>query len=194
MASAGVTFTAKGYSGTTLDDLVAATGLGKQSTYNSFGGKHALFLRALSLHAGEAIAELERALTTDAASPFERVKGQLLKLAIALSDGDAASDLFIKATIEMADSDSAVAESAHNTISRMSGVYRDCIEDAQACGEVSVEADATALANYFVAVTRGTEVVGSAGADRATLTAIALTSLGAIPGSATRPRRHPLGD
>ena len=37
IAAAGEVFAVKGYAGTTLDDLVAATGLGKQSLYNSFG-------------------------------------------------------------------------------------------------------------------------------------------------------------
>jgi len=34
-----------GYAGTSIDDVVAATGLGKGSLYGAFGDKHALFLR-----------------------------------------------------------------------------------------------------------------------------------------------------
>ena len=36
-----------GYAATSVDDLTAATGLGKGSLYGAFGDKHALFLRAL---------------------------------------------------------------------------------------------------------------------------------------------------
>ncbi|MEA2725061.1 MAG: TetR/AcrR family transcriptional regulator, transcriptional repressor for nem operon [Gemmatimonadales bacterium] len=40
-------FWERGYEGTSLADLEAHLGLGRQSLYNSFGDKHALFLKAL---------------------------------------------------------------------------------------------------------------------------------------------------
>lgn len=41
------TFWRNGYAATSIDDLVAATKLGRQSLYRTFGGKRALFLLAL---------------------------------------------------------------------------------------------------------------------------------------------------
>jgi TetR/AcrR family transcriptional regulator, transcriptional repressor for nem operon len=43
-------FWAKGYAGTSLDDLVDAMGINRQSIYNTFGDKHALFMRCLALY------------------------------------------------------------------------------------------------------------------------------------------------
>ena len=40
-------FWTKGYEGTAISDLEAATGLGRQSLYNAFGGKKELFTRAV---------------------------------------------------------------------------------------------------------------------------------------------------
>src|ERR687896_537982 len=40
-------FRERGYEGTSLTDLEAHLGLGRQSLYNSFGDKHSLFLKAL---------------------------------------------------------------------------------------------------------------------------------------------------
>lgn len=40
-------FRERGYEGTSLADLEAHLGLGRQSLYNTFGDKHALFLKAL---------------------------------------------------------------------------------------------------------------------------------------------------
>ena len=54
--AAGV-FAAAGYGGTTMEELSRATGLGKQSIYNTFGGKRDLFLRAL-----ERLFEIEQRL------------------------------------------------------------------------------------------------------------------------------------
>ena len=44
-------FWERGYADTTLDDLGAATGLGRGSIYGTFGSKNALFLRALDRYA-----------------------------------------------------------------------------------------------------------------------------------------------
>jgi TetR/AcrR family transcriptional regulator, copper-responsive repressor len=43
------TFWAKGYSGTSLDDLAAATGLGRPSLYAAYGNKLSMYLAALEV-------------------------------------------------------------------------------------------------------------------------------------------------
>ena len=47
VAAARDEFWTRGYAATSVDDLTAATGLGKGSLYGAFGDKHGLFLRAL---------------------------------------------------------------------------------------------------------------------------------------------------
>jgi TetR/AcrR family transcriptional repressor of nem operon len=179
--SAGATFAANGYAGTTIDDLARATGLGKQSLYNSFGGKRELFLRALSARTADAIAAVDEALEGPTSTPLERIRAQMLKLAIALSSDEPHDLLVTRATLEMADGDAEVAGAAMEVFKGQQKIYRQCIVDAQRSGEIDPDADATALAAFFVAVSRGMEVVGRAGVPRAKLTAIALTSLRAIP-------------
>jgi TetR/AcrR family transcriptional repressor of nem operon len=46
-------FWERGYEGTSLADLETHLGLGRQSLYNSFGDKHALFLKALDRYRRE---------------------------------------------------------------------------------------------------------------------------------------------
>jgi AcrR family transcriptional regulator len=179
--SASETFAANGYGGTTLDDLVRATGLGKQSLYNSFGGKRELFLRALSARTSEAVAAISEALEGPGATPLERIRAQMLKLAIALSGNEEHDLLVTKATLELADRDAAVADAAMQVFKGQQQIYRQCIVDAQRSGEIDPNADPTALAAFFVAVSHGMEVLGKAGVSRAKLTAVALTSLRTIP-------------
>jgi TetR/AcrR family transcriptional regulator, transcriptional repressor for nem operon len=188
---AGDVFAANGYAGTTLDDLVKATGLGKQSLYNTFGGKRELFLKTLSARTSEALAAVDEALSGPDSTPLERIRAQILKLAVALSDGDAGDLLVTKATLERAGQDTAVADTAVLGLDAQADIYRHCIIDAQHSGEIDSQADAAALAEFFVAVSRGMEVIGNAGIGRAKLTAIALTSLQAIPLAAPRPRPKP---
>ena len=47
IAAARDEFWTRGYGATSVDDLTAATGLGKGSLYGAFGDKHGLFMRAL---------------------------------------------------------------------------------------------------------------------------------------------------
>src|SRR5437660_1442341 len=86
--SAGEVFAVHGLAATTLDDLVRATGLGKQSLYNAFGGKRELFLRALSEDREEAARAVSEALEHGNASPLEQIRGHLLRMAIELSRSD----------------------------------------------------------------------------------------------------------
>ncbi len=181
IASASETFSVNGYSGTTLEDLVAATGLGKQSLYNAFGGKRELFLRALTSETDDAVAAVDEALAHGSDTPLARIRAHLLKLAITLSDEAAPGSLFTKATVELADHDSEVAASALNAFAELEKIYRACIVEAQDAGEVAADADAGALASFFLALTRGMEVLGHAGVSRAGLTSIALTSLAVLP-------------
>src|ERR1700759_5397035 len=62
-------FWSKGYDGVTIDDLVAAMGVGRPSLYSVFGDKRAIFLRALK---GYAAAKGDRAAKALLAPPALR--------------------------------------------------------------------------------------------------------------------------
>jgi TetR/AcrR family transcriptional regulator, transcriptional repressor for nem operon len=53
-------FWKKGFQGTSLDDITAATGLAKPSLYAAFGDKNALFLKVLDRYHGYIVANAER--------------------------------------------------------------------------------------------------------------------------------------
>ena len=55
-------FRKTGYAGTSLDDLCAATGLGRGSLYAAFGDKHSLFLQAFGGYCDRNESWLEAAL------------------------------------------------------------------------------------------------------------------------------------
>jgi TetR/AcrR family transcriptional regulator, transcriptional repressor for nem operon len=178
--AAAAAFGSLGYAGTTLEDLSKATGLGKQSIYNTFGDKHDLFLRVLSSRSAAAIEAIDSSLNAPGSTPLERIRAQMLKLAVALSSREPHDLLVTKATLELADTDAGVADIAMDVFKQQQRIYRQCIVAAQSAGEIDTSVDATALAAYFVAVSRGMEVIGLAGASRAKLTSIALTSLSGI--------------
>jgi AcrR family transcriptional regulator len=181
LSSATDAFCVAGYAGTTVEDLIAATGLGKQSLYNAFGGKHDLFMRVFDSDAQDAVAAVDQALAESEGTPVERLRAHLLKLAIAVGSGDTVPSLLAKATAELARSDRAVTEGALKAFGKLEDLYFGCIVDAQECGEVVRSADARALAEFFLTFTRGLEALGNAGVSALKLRAAAITAVDVLP-------------
>jgi TetR/AcrR family transcriptional repressor of nem operon len=65
-------FWEKGFQGTSLDDITAATGLAKPSLYAAFGDKNALFLKVLERYHARIVANAER-IVNDGPSAREAV-------------------------------------------------------------------------------------------------------------------------
>ena len=62
VAAARDRFWGGGYAATSVDDLTAATGLGKGSLYGAFGDKHGLFVRALDGYCVDAMDRVKEQL------------------------------------------------------------------------------------------------------------------------------------
>ncbi|MGD8166382.1 TetR/AcrR family transcriptional regulator [Herbiconiux sp. P16] len=178
--SAAEVFAAKGYSGTTMDDLAAATGLGKQSIYNSFGGKLQLFLRAYESDAAEMVMSVDVALEYADGSPLQKIYAHVITCALQASEGIRDS-LFNKGTTELSDQFSEVAGAAVKTFEELEQAYLECLQDAQDQDELESSADAAALAAFFLAFLRGIEALGAAGVKRETLLTSAWTALSILP-------------
>lgn len=177
VSSASEVFAVHGLAATTLDDLVRATGLGKQSLYNAFGGKRELFFRALSDDREEATRAVSEALAHDDASPLERIRGHMLSMAIEFSSDDRPVSLAARALVESTGEEDPLSTATKAGMDELAGVYAHCLEDARASGELPGDANVQSLAVYFVAITRGMELLGRAGVGRGVLTAVALDAL-----------------
>ncbi|GAB7046756.1 TetR/AcrR family transcriptional regulator [Catenuloplanes indicus] len=186
VSNASEVFAVHGLAAATLDDLVRATGLGKQSLYNAFGGKRELFLRALSEDREEATRAVTEALGHDDASPLERIRGHMLSMAIDFSSSDRRVSLATRALVESTGEEDPLSTATKAGIDELAGVYAQCLEHARENGELPADANVQSLAVYFVAVTRGMELLGRAGVGRATLTAVALDALRTLHGPRTK--------
>lgn len=182
ISSAGEVFAVRGLAAATLDDLVRATGLGKQSLYNAFGGKRELFFRALSEDREEATRAVSEALGHDDASPLERIRGHLLTMAIEFSSSDRRVSLTTRALVESTGEEDPLSTATKAGIEQLAGVYARCLEHARENGDLAEDVNVQSLALYFVAVTRGMELLGRAGVGRGVLTAVALDALRALRG------------
>lgn len=174
------TFAETGFAGTSLDDLLEATGLARQSLYNAFGGKKELFMRAFLSDTAEAT-DAVRTILQSAEDPIVRIRTQLVTAAVEHGAGQATPSLFLRAAVELSSRDPEVATTVASAFDAIRADYTACIVDAQEAGEIDPGADAEALGTYFCALIEGMSTLGRVGVPRATLLQIGLTSLAAVP-------------
>src|SRR5215469_2997562 len=103
-----VVFWSRGYHATALPDLLRATRLSRGSLYAAFGGKHALFLRALDRYLADAVARLDVELDP-LREPVEGLRDLLARYVDRASGADGRRGCLLVATaMELAGQDAEV--------------------------------------------------------------------------------------
>ena len=151
-------FWAQGYEATSVDDLVKATGLVRQSIYNTFGNKHDFYLEALEHYQAFLGARMLGALkhTPSVKEGFRR----LFELVIedAVSDTTRRGCMMVNAATELASRDPAVCKLTTEAEAAKERVLAKLIREAQARGEVDVLKDPDALAKFLYNTVLGLRV------------------------------------
>ncbi|MEV6831904.1 TetR/AcrR family transcriptional regulator [Amycolatopsis sp. NPDC051102] len=175
-------FWATGYAGTKVDDIAAATGLGKGSLYGAFGDKHALFLRVFDHYCTEAAEGTRRQLEGPDATAYRRLRDHVHAIAESVvADQARRGCLIAKSTAECAEHDEAVAARSRQLFRDLQGHLTACIAGAQRAGDIAADADPAHLAGLVLAVLRGLEALGKGGVEPAGIRAIADTALAVLP-------------
>jgi TetR/AcrR family transcriptional regulator, transcriptional repressor for nem operon len=180
------TFWAKGYEATSLDDLCAATGLGRSSLYATFGDKRALFLRALDHYERASAARVEAAL--ERPGPLRAsVAAFVATLIDEIVAGPGRRGCFIGNTAaELARSDRVAATRVQRSLAHRERAFHKAIERAVERGELPRATDARALARFLTSGIQGLRLVGKANPDRAVLADIASVMLRCLDASPTK--------
>ncbi|MEV4077902.1 TetR/AcrR family transcriptional regulator [Nonomuraea fuscirosea] len=175
-------FWSGGYAATRMDDIAEATGLGKGSLYGAFGGKQELFHRVFDDYCGAVVDGVSKQLCGGDADAYARLSAHVHAVAAATAADTARRGcLLAKGTAELAEHDEMVAQRAHTTIEALRALLEDDIAACQRNGDIDADADPGKLAALVLAVLRGIEALGKAGASEETLTGIAATALAVLP-------------
>ncbi|WP_210397984.1 TetR/AcrR family transcriptional regulator [Motiliproteus sediminis] len=166
-------FWKKGYLGTSISDVVAATSLKPGSIYNSFDSKQKLLLEALDHYSSQSFERVQRCLqSSDGLMPaLEQMVSQLIDLA--QGDPDARGCLMLNIWLEMAAHDEVITQYVQGVFERLEQELRAALERAKTAGELRPEADPEMLAKYIMMTTWGIRVMSRARPDRATLESLA---------------------
>jgi TetR/AcrR family transcriptional repressor of nem operon len=175
-------FRKSGYSGTSLDDLCAVTGLGRGSLYAAFGDKHTLFLRALDGYCGRSESILLASLDGPDDEALDRLRSFLTSSAhIVFADSDGLGCMAGKFAVELAGQDDAVALRIKHNLDLIQDALVGCITAAQRNGDLEPAAPSRDLASLFMTVARGIDVLTQAGAEIADMEGAADRAFAVLP-------------
>jgi TetR/AcrR family transcriptional regulator, transcriptional repressor for nem operon len=183
-------FWATGYVATSVDDILAVTGLGKGSLYGAFGDKHQLFVRVFDDYCAETVVSARTALEGPDAQAYSRLCAYVRAVAQSIAeDTELRGCLLAKGTEELAGIDPVVGARAQHTFRELTELIVGCIEAAQRAGDIIATAVPEDLAGLILAVVRGMEALGKGGAraDAVRATAEAALALLHTPVAASCP-------
>ncbi len=164
-------FWRRGYAGTSVQDLVDATGLGRASLYGAFGDKEQLFEKVLARY-GERMAPAGRAL---ALAPTVREGLRRFFeawLASACGGGSGARGcLLLQAANETEPRPPAVERALRESMLASERTFLQALRRGKRTGELDKGLDALGMARYLVVLVQGVAASARAGRSRAELKA-----------------------
>jgi TetR/AcrR family transcriptional repressor of nem operon len=150
-------FWEKGYSATSLDEVLAAMGIGSGSFYNSFkGGKKQLYMNVLRQRR-DALKEF-RANAEASSNPIELIRDFFRGLADADKTTHLRGCLIANTVTEMAFLNDDIENEAVNILKETEQFYTETIKTAQANGQLKNQTDAAVLGRYLITLWNGLNV------------------------------------
>jgi AcrR family transcriptional regulator len=195
LATAIVTFAARGFEGTSTDDLLQAMGIGRQSMYDTFGDKRQLYLAALREYCAASAASVV-SLLEGARSPLAGIEAVLLDFARNPLRLGMSSCLGVNSICEFGRSDPEVTAIHEEFGTLLEKAFERQVRAAITASEVDATLAPREVARYLNLTLCGMKVGAEGGSSAAQLVGVArlaLRTLTAVqrPENAPRKRRAP---
>ena len=161
-------FWKKGYTATSVGDLLQVTGAGSGSFYNTFkGGKKEVFRKAL-LQRREAFEEFKKVLD-ESISPLDLIKGFFRSIAQADEETHLKGCIIANSVVEMAHLDHDLETEAVNILKEVEQMFSDAIRKAQDSEKIANPTDPEILGRYLITFWCGLNTLRRMYPDRKTL-------------------------
>ncbi len=172
-------FRQRGFRGASFGEITEALGVGRQSLYDTFGDKDALFHAALKRYRERGIADMRRIL--EAPGTLRDTLIRVFDAAIsAHCEGKGYGCLMANSMVEMSKEDAATRAAAIEHARAVEGLLAARLGRAQREGDLAPEKDPVALARYFHHTLVGLSVAARAFENSDVLRASARFSLSAL--------------
>lgn len=172
-------FWRKGYEATSMRDLESDLGVGRQSLYDTFGDKHALFLKALQRYSQDS--ESMRAGLSKSDAGLAEIQAWFDALVpFATPNGPRPACLIINTVAELGDHDEEASAICRENRKRLTQKLRSALKNAASRGEIPEPASFSGAADFLLAQTYGIVLLAKNGTSRSRLRAVVTQTLRAI--------------
>jgi TetR/AcrR family transcriptional repressor of nem operon len=165
-----------GYENTSLDLLMTEMGIAKQSLYDTFGDKRALYLKALAHYRDESHTEMRR-LFASAPTVRDGFAQLLFGLSAESREQHARGCLLLSANMERSAGDKVIADLLRQNQAMVEAIFTGALQRAQSSGELSSKQDASGLARFFIVTIQGMRAMARLKSDRQALEQVATVAL-----------------
>jgi len=173
-------FWRKGYEGTSLSDLAAATGLKSPSLYAAFGDKEALFRKVLDRYSRGPASYLKSAL--EAPTAYEAVERMLLgAIDLVTNPENPSVCLIAQGTLVCAEEADLVRREVIERRRRGEAGLRARLQADVDAGLLPADTDVAELTRFYATVMRGIGISALTGASREELIGVAQMALKSWP-------------
>jgi TetR/AcrR family transcriptional repressor of nem operon len=170
-------FASKGYSETSMEDVVATTGVSRYGLYGTFGNKRELFEQALELYA-EQIGKSAFQRLAEPGARLEHIRRVFeIRIDDMCSDAEPRGCLFIHTAMELAPQDEELKGVLRKFMTRMSKLFAIGLRSAINEGDVNPEIDVRGTAEMLTSLSFGLSVLMRSGFPRETLDRIVDSAL-----------------
>jgi len=179
LSAAMQVFWRNGYEKTSLDDLMSAMQVGRQSLYDTFGDKRDLYLSALEAYRDSTQAAMRRLFASG--HPLRDCFAALLFGIVNESRADHQRGcLLLSANLERNLDDKHIATLVKANQAQVEALFEDVLRTAQQSGELAADKDPRALARFFLATIQGMRATARASSNRAALEQVARVALSTL--------------
>lgn len=170
----------QGYQGTSIEDLMKAAGVKKQSLYAAFGDKRSLFLKCLNLYTRQTLAMVQ-AIVNESDSPLEGITRVMRYASRPVDPQDCpAGCLMANTALELGQQDPEVAEEVRRMFRGFEKVLTTAVRRAQEEGEIRRDVDCAVVGQSLANTINGIRILEKTGASRQQVRAVVEAALGAI--------------
>jgi AcrR family transcriptional regulator len=175
-------FSQQGFAATSTDELMRVMEIGRQSMYDTFGDKRALFLRALELYVTESVQSIGVELDRNG-SALAAVRNALVSFAERKDLSSSEGCMGLNAIGEFGQRDADVTRITRNAARIQRQNLMKVFARAKIQGEIDANADLEGMADFFESTLAGIRIAAKAGKSRQALRKVAAFAGRAFMGS-----------
>jgi TetR/AcrR family transcriptional regulator, transcriptional repressor for nem operon len=165
-------FSQQGFAATSTDDLMRVMDIGRQSMYDTFGDKRALFLKSLQAYVTESVGSIKATLE-EPGSALTAVRNALVYFATRKDLTSTDGCMGMNAICEFGQRDDEVNGILREAARKQREALKDVLTRAKTQAELDSDADVDSLADFFESTLAGIRMAAKSGKSRQALRDIA---------------------